>query len=142
MPVCPFCALIAGKAETSELHRDERAIVFMDIQPTNPAHVLVVPIEHCARLSDLEPETGAHLFQLAQGVVSAIYRSSLSYEACNLHLSDGELAGQEVMHLHLHVVPRAKGDGIRFGGGQRRRPDRADLDALGRRIREAWELDS
>ena len=109
---CVFCDIIAGRTSASVVHRDERCIAFMDIRPVTPGHLLVVPLAHAASLADLDPATGGHLFVVAQKVAAAIRKSGLKAEGINLYLADGEGAGQEVLHVHLHVFPRFAGDGF------------------------------
>jgi diadenosine tetraphosphate (Ap4A) HIT family hydrolase len=84
----------------------------MDIRPVTPGHLLVVSIEHATHLADLDPAEGQALFALAQLLAGAIRRSALKPEGINLHLADGEAAGQEIFHVHLHVIPRYRGDGF------------------------------
>jgi histidine triad (HIT) family protein len=88
----------------------------MDIHPVNPGHVLVVPRQHAILLTELDPEAAGHIFQVAQRIDSAVRSSIARCEAVNLFLADGRAAGQDVMHVHLHVIPRYKGDGhhLRF----------------------------
>jgi histidine triad (HIT) family protein len=109
---CVFCDIIAGRAAASVVHRDERCMAFMDIRPVTPGHLLVVPLAHAASLADLDPATGGHLFVVAQQVAAAIRKSGLRADGMNLYLADGEAAGQEVLHVHLHVFPRFAGDGF------------------------------
>lgn len=78
----------------------------MDIQPVNPGHVLIIPRAHAARLSELDDETGAHMFKIAMRISEALRRSGMKCEGINLFLVDGEAAFQEVFHVHLHVIPR------------------------------------
>ena len=110
----------------------------MDIQPINAGHVLVVPDEHAARLAGLPADTGARMFRIAQRMVSALYESGLDCEGVNVFLADGEAAGQEVFHVHLHVIPRFAGDGfgLRFGPDYANRPDRDTLEVTAKRIRD------
>ena len=84
----------------------------MDIRPVTPGHLLVVPIEHATHLADLDPEEGKALFALAQKLAAAIRRSGLKPDGITLHLADGAAAGQEIFHVHLHVIPRYRGDGF------------------------------
>jgi histidine triad (HIT) family protein len=109
---CEFCEIIAGRSPASVVHRDDDCIAFMDIRPVTAGHLLVVPIEHATHLADLDPAEGQALFALAQRLAAAIRRSDLKPEGINLHLADGEVAGQEVFHVHLHVIPRYRGDGF------------------------------
>ena len=135
---CIFCSIIDGDATRSLVLDMPRVMAFMDIGPINTGHVLVVPKVHAPRLGDLEPETGAELFTVAQRVAAALYASALRSEGVNVLLSDGEVAGQEVMHVHLHVVPRFQGDGFVIRNDFRR-ASRQDLDASAAVIRAAWD---
>ena len=141
MRPCTFCEIVAGRAPASLVYRDDLVCAFLDIQPANPGHLLVIPIEHASDLSALDPEIGAHLFRVGQRLVAALKSSSLRCEGANLLLADGEAAGQEVFHVHLHVIPRyaADGFGFRFAPGYSDRPTRDSLDRDAESIRAALE---
>lgn len=136
---CAFCEIIGEQAPASFVYDDEMAVAFMDIQPVNPGHVLVVPRAHASHLADLDPEVGGHLFRVGMRLAAALRRSSLRCEGINLYLADGEAAGQEVWHVHLHVVPRFRGDGfgLRFGPDYGRQPSRERLDEVAATVRQA-----
>jgi diadenosine tetraphosphate (Ap4A) HIT family hydrolase len=108
---CEFCEIVAGRSPASVVYRDEDCIVFMDLRPVTAGHLLVVPIEHATHLADLDPAEGQALFALAQRLAAAIRHSTLKPAGINVHLADGEAAGQEIFHVHLHVIPRYRGDG-------------------------------
>ena len=112
MNACVFCDIIAGRSAASIVDRDDLCIAFMDICPINAGHLLVVPIKHATYLSDLDPQIGAAMFGAAQRLSAAIRRSGLKARGINLLLADGEAAGQEVFHVHLHVLPRFQEDGF------------------------------
>jgi diadenosine tetraphosphate (Ap4A) HIT family hydrolase len=128
MENCIFCKIIAGEAPASKVYEDELCMAFLDIQPITPGHVLVIPKEHAVGLGDLRLEVGGHLFTVAQAIAAAIRASELKCDGINLHLADGAIAGQDVFHVHLHVVPRFQGDGFGFRRGSWEKPDRAELD--------------
>ena len=107
-----FCEIIASRTPASVVHRDEQCMAFMDISPITPGHLLVVPLEHASSLADLDTTTGGHLFVVAQRLARAVRKSGLTADGINLYLADGEAAGQEVLHVHLHVFPRYIGDGF------------------------------
>ena len=116
----------------------------MDIQPVNAGHVLVVPNAHASYLVDLPPETGAHMFKVAQRVSLAIRGmassgSGIRCDGVNLFLADGEVAGQDVFHVHLHVIPRYRGDGsgFRFGSRGVSPPTRSSLDEIAETLRSS-----
>lgn len=137
--MCVFCEILAGQAPASFVYRGEQVAAFMDIQPVNPGHVLVVPTRHVAALADLDPQVAARLFQAAQRISSALQASGLRCEGTNLFLADGVAAGQEVFHVHLHVLPRYRGDGfgLRFGPHYGQPVSRGALEAAAEQIRAA-----
>ena len=136
---CVFCQILEGREPASIVHRDDRSCAFMDIRPVNPGHVLVIPTSHAAFLSELDPDAGAELFRLGQRVAGAIRRCDLRCEGVNLLLADGEAAGQEVFHVHLHVIPRHRGDGsgFRFGAGNAPPLARPALDEIAEKLRRS-----
>ena len=142
MKACVFCQIVAGTAPASVVYSDERVFAFMDVLPVNPGHVLVIPRAHAARLSELEEETGAQIFRAAMRISKGLAQSSVRCEGVTLLLADGEAAFQEVSHVHLHVVPRFKGDdfGLKFGPNYGKRPERKELEAIAGSIRGALVL--
>lgn len=136
---CVFCAILAGDLPAGFVHRDEVCSAFVDVRPVNPGHVLVVPNRHAASLAELRDEEGARMFGVGRRVAGALRASGLRCEGVNLWLADGEAAGQEVFHAHLHVVPRYAGDGfgLRFPEGYGETEDRAELDAVARKVSAA-----
>lgn len=139
MEDCVFCRIMQGSVPSSIVYADEKTVALMDIQPVNAGHVLIVPKIHVALLSELDEETGAHLFVIAMRVAKALRLSGVKCEGVNLLLADGEAAGQEMAHVHLHVIPRFRGDGfeMRFGSNYGLRPERKELDKVASKIKEA-----
>jgi histidine triad (HIT) family protein len=136
---CIFCAIVAGRAPASFVCRDEVCSAFLDIQPVNPGHVLVIPNRHASYLSDLDPEQGAHMFRVGQKVARALRNGGVRCEGVNIFLADGEAAMQEVFHVHLHVFPRFRGDGfgLKLPPGYFQKTDRSTLEETARIIRLA-----
>jgi histidine triad (HIT) family protein len=132
MEECVFCAIIRGEAPASVVWEDDQAVAFMDTRPVNPGHVLVVPRAHASSLAELDAEVSVHLFGVAMRLAPAVRRSGVECEGINLFLADGRAAGQEVFHVHVHIVPRFSGDGFgfRIGPGNFQRPERAELDGI------------
>ncbi len=137
MTDCIFCRILAGDLPASVIYRDEHSAVFLDIRPVNEGHLLVIPTDHADSLANLDPGVGGQLFAVAQRAAAALRDSGIRCEGVNLHLADGEAAGQEVFHVHLHVIPRFRGDGAGFRGGRGygHTPDRTTLDELAGRLR-------
>jgi len=138
---CVICRLLAGELEVSMVHQDEVCSAFMDIQPVNRGHVLVVPNRHTAEVAGLKEKESARMLVVAHQLTRALRKSGLRCEGVNFFLADGEAAGQEVFHVHLHIFPRFKGDGFRLvlPPGYKRRPSRNELDATAAMIKKAIE---
>jgi histidine triad (HIT) family protein len=117
MTKCIFCDIVSGAAPASVVYRDDRCIAFMDTSPVTQGHLLVIPANHADSLAELDPGVGAHVFRVAHELAAQIRRSGLKSDGVNFFLADGAAAGQEVLHVHLHVFPRFDGDGfgLRFG---------------------------
>ena len=132
---CTFCDLIRGAAEVSICHEDAESIAFMDIQPVNAGHVLVVPREHYESLLDVPAEIGLHLFRVTMMLAGAV-RKVTDCEDMNIVVNSGAAAGQDEPHYHVHIIPRRHGDGfdipLPFNGSEM--PDRTVLDAVAARI--------
>ena len=138
MADCIFCDLVQGKTDATFVHRDDLVCAFMDIQPVNPGHVLIVPISHATSLADLPEETGVRMYRTAQRMAAAIRASGIRCEGVNLFLADGEPAGQEILHVHFHVFPRFDGDGfgLRFADRYFTKPLRSELEEAAAAMRE------
>ena len=111
----------------------------MDIQPVNPGHLLVVPVEHGTYLADIDAETAAHLMRIGHGAAAALRASGVKCEGVNIFLADGEAAMQEILHVHLHVFPRFRnnGFGLKFSPEYyTRRPPRPELDDVAATLRQ------
>ena len=141
MADCIFCRIVAGDAPASFVYRDEVCSAFVDIQPVNPGHLLVIPNVHATHLADMDGETASHLMRIGHRLAAALRASGLKCEGVNLLLADGKAAMQSVFHVHLHVIPRFKGDGFgfRFGPHYFELPERPTLDTAADKIRTALE---
>lgn len=137
---CIFCAIIAGHAEASVVHEDADVIAFMDIRPFTSGHLLVVPKRHASGLAQLDPSDGAKVFEAGQRIATALRAGAVLADGVNLYLADGAVAGQEVFHVHLHVIPRTHGDGFGLRAAPRT-PPRSALEQMAAVIRGALSPD-
>jgi histidine triad (HIT) family protein len=135
---CTFCDLIHGAGEASICYEDAEAVAFMDVQPVNAGHVLVVPRRHYERFEDVPAELAMHLFRVTTKLVPAVKKVA-DAEGMNIVVNSGTAAGQDEPHYHVHIIPRCKGDGfdipLPFNGSTM--PDRTLLDATAVRIMTA-----
>ncbi len=141
MNSCIFCDIIAGNAMANFVARQDCCVAFMDIHPVNPGHVLIVPLIHASLVYELDDLTLGQMMVLARSVDNALRACGLKCEGVNLFLADGRAAGQDVMHVHLHVIPRFAGDGhhLRFSPAYFEHPTPANLEEAARRIREQMD---
>ena len=137
---CIFCDIVRGEAAASVVYRDDTVIAFMDIQPVNAGHVLVVPLEHAVSLLELDDETAGRLMAVGKRLAAAVRASDVRWDGFNLFLADGgEAAGQDVFHVHLHMFPRYKGDGfgLQLPPHYHILPEREELERVAAAIRRA-----
>ncbi len=135
---CILCSILSGDAPGSFVYRDDLIAALMDIRPVNTGHVLVIPVRHAPYMADVTTEEAAAMMRLAHRTIAAVRASTLKCEGVNLFLADGEAAGQEVFHAHLHVFPRFRGDGfgLRLPPGYHTRiAEREELDRLAADLR-------
>ena len=132
---CIFCSIVRGEAPSSRVYENEKVVAFMDAYPVNPGHLLVIPRDHYPKLADLDPELGGEVFKVAIEMAEALRRADIQCEGVNLILADVQAAGQEVHHVHLHVIPRYEDDNFSMSSITRERPTRDQLDDAARKIR-------
>lgn len=139
---CIFCAIVAGDLPSSVVHDDAHWIAVMDIHPIRTGHVLILPKRHVGRIADLDPSAQQRLFALADSVLRAQEANGHAIGGGNLLLNDGIAANQHIPHLHLHCIPRKRGDMAGFGlrllartfGLFGRRANREALDGIARAL--------
>jgi histidine triad (HIT) family protein len=135
VPGCPFCEIAAGGRPAFVVLDEPAVVAFLDSHPLFPGHVLVVPRDHYATFDDAPPEVVAEVAVAAQRLsraVQAATGAAGTFVATNVRVS------QSVHHLHFHVVPRTRGDGLRgFFWPRTRYRDDADAEAVAASIREA-----
>ena len=133
MPDCDFCDIVAAGEELVLVN--EHVAAFLDRSPVFHGHVLIVPIVHTHTLADLAPETMAPMLQAAQIVMRALEEV---VGAQGTFVAMNNVVSQSVAHLHLHVVPRKKGDGLRgFFWPRHRYRDEAQRVEMRDRLRGA-----
>lgn len=106
---CIFCKIAGGEIPSTTLYEDDDFRVIFDISPASKGHVLILPKEHSDNVFDLPEETAAKIYVLAKKVAAAV-KEALGCDGVNILQNNGEAAGQSVFHLHMHIIPRYKGD--------------------------------
>ena len=134
---CIFCKIVAGQIPCFKLLEDANTIAFMDINPVNPGHALAVAKGHWPTVDVIPPEVLAEVAQTAQKVAKAAFKV-LKPHGVNLLQANGEGAGQSVPHLHIHIMPRVKGDDVNLNW-EPRPGDMAAIKAVYEKLKAALE---
>lgn len=135
---CIFCQIVAGESPVSAFYEDDVVLGIMTIGPVNTGHAMVIPRRHAASLSEMDEETGRHLWTVARRTAEAIRDSGVRCEGVNLFLADGAAAAQDVFHVHMHVIPRYVGDRFKIVADSIH-PPRDELDQVAGQIRAAYD---
>ncbi|MCM1325804.1 MAG: HIT family protein [Bacteroidales bacterium] len=106
---CIFCKIAKGEIPSKTLYEDEQFRVILDLGPATKGHALILPKSHAANLYELSDEDASKVLVLAKKM-AILMRDKLSCDGFNLVQNNGEVAGQTVMHFHLHLIPRYKDD--------------------------------
>lgn len=136
---CIFCSIVAGDIPARTVYEDEDVLAFLDANPLSPGHTLVIPKDHHAKLEDVPPEPAEMLFAAIHSLTPLV-EATVDADATTIGFNNGEAAGQEVPHVHGHIIPRFEGDGgspIHAVAGDR--PDLSDdeLDDIATELSEA-----
>ena len=128
---CVFCAIAAGEIPSFKVYEDDLVLAYLDINPFTKGHTLVIPKAHSANLLETDEATLAAVIARVKKVAAHL-KAALPCDGFNILQNNGEAAGQTVMHLHFHIVPRYGKEAIAF---ESRPGDMDELKALAERIR-------
>jgi histidine triad (HIT) family protein len=134
-PGCVFCTIVAGETDAEVVLDEEDFVAFLDQRPVFKGHVLLVPRDHVVTLPDLPAQLRDGFLAAAQRLATAVVEG---LAAQGSFVAANNVVSQSVPHLHLHVVPRTKGDGLRgFFGPRTKYADDAERASYGERLRAA-----
>ena len=112
---CIFCRIAQKQAPASCVYEDEKVMAFLDVRPLNEGHTLVIPKEHYETIFEIPEELIAYLHGIVKRVSFAVKKAAKA-DGISIFQQNGKAAGQEIFHLHVHVVPRYEGQKlVRFG---------------------------
>ncbi len=132
---CIFCKIVAGQIPCFKLFEDAETIAFMDINPVNPGHALAVAKGHWPTVDVIPADVLAAVSRTAQRVARAVV-NELKPTGLNLAQANGVGAGQSVPHLHIHILPRRRGDNLSFNW-EYKPGDMTEIETLYRRLKTA-----
>jgi histidine triad (HIT) family protein len=108
---CIFCKIASGQIPAIKIYEDEVVVAFLDIEPVNDGHTLVMPRQHVEKVHNCPPELLSQVCSRLAKISGAIV-SATGADGYNVLCNNGRAAGQVVDHLHFHIIPRNAGDGV------------------------------
>ena len=135
---CVFCRIVQKEAPATIVYEDEKTLAFLDIRPLNQGHTLIIPKEHYETVYDIPEELLAHIHKIVKRTAVAV-KDAMKADGITIIQQNGHAAGQEVFHLHVHVVPRYEGQKLAHF---RDIPNasREQLEQTGGRIRQQFNI--
>lgn len=131
---CIFCKIVAKQAPVSVLYEDDSVMAFMDIRPLSAGHALVIPKAHYVDIFDIPAKDLAAVIVASKAVAAAV-KKAVGADGISIIEQNGKAAGQDVFHLHAHVVPRF--DGVKLPAfSDLKIVERSELDAMAQKIRQ------
>lgn len=109
---CLFCQVVSGDVDAHEIYRDEHCVAILDIFPLKPGHLLLISKHHAERFEQLPAQQAVHLSQVAQKLAVGLTKAGFAEQGYNLVINNGKVANQHIPHVHMHLIPRQKGDRI------------------------------
>ena len=131
---CIFCKIANGEIPSATVYEDDDFRAILDLGPAAKGHTLVIPKSHSDNLLSVEPDTAAKALKVISKTANAI-KEALGCDGINVVQNNGEAAGQTVMHLHFHIIPRYKNDSVNIGW-QPMKPSNEELAATADLIKE------
>jgi histidine triad (HIT) family protein len=107
---CIFCKIVDGNISARIISQDDNAIAFLDASPLSAGHTLIIPKKHYSKIQDMSREHSSAIFDMLRTVTAAIEEAS-GVKASTIAIHNGIEAGQEIFHVHIHIIPRISGDG-------------------------------
>lgn len=107
---CIFCKIVSGEIPAEIVTQNDKAIALLDAFPLAPGHTLVIPKSHYAKVQDMSEQDALAVFEVMWKVIGAVEAGSM-VNASTIAVHNGSEAGQEIPHVHVHIVPRKVGDG-------------------------------
>lgn len=134
MSNCIFCKIVRGEIPCAKLYEDDQVLSFLDINPVNHGHALVMPKKHYETLFDIPEDDLAACMKVVKRVAGAVLRG-MGADGLNLLQNNHSAAGQLIHHIHFHLIPRTEGDGFLRSWPAKPYPD-GELNRVVARVKE------
>lgn len=129
---CIFCQIIAGKVQSKKIFEDDETIAILDINPSNPGHILILPKEHYSIMPQMPDDIVEHIFVVAKALSNALLRG-IGAQGTNIVVANGVAAGQRAQHFMIHVIPRMEKDDLQFTLPQNTIPEK-ELEQISKKL--------
>lgn len=133
---CIFCKIAAGEIPSRTLYEDDSFRVILDISPASKGHAIILPKNHAANIYEISEEDAGKIFVVAKKVAT-VMKDVLHCDGMNILQNNGEVAGQTVFHLHVHLIPRYEGDQLQIKWTPQKMGDEL-LEELAQEIQKAF----
>ena len=117
MPDCIFCKIVKGDIPCNKIYENDRVLAFLDLQPVNPGHTLVIPKKHFQNLLDIPEDLLCEMMVVVKKLSKVIIKA-VNADGFNIGINNNETAGQGIFHMHIHIMPRFKNDGRKLWPGK------------------------
>lgn len=134
---CIFCQIVAGKVQSRKIYEDDKVMAVLDINPSNPGHVLLLTKEHYSIMPQIPDDEVAHVFMAAKSLSNSMLRS-IDAQGTNIIVANGIAAGQRAQHFMAHIIPRKENDGIGFALPQKTM-EQKEIDEIGNKLAAALQ---
>lgn len=133
---CVFCKIITGALPATKVYEDDETVAFLDINPVNKGHTLVIPKKHVDSFMEAGTAEIRAVMTTSQRVATAVLLAT-GAEGFNLSLNNGRAAGQVIFHWHMHLVPRFEHDGLKLWA--QGKYEEGEMDELAAKIKEVFK---
>ena len=130
---CIFCKIVQKQAQSSIIYEDEAVMVFLDIRPLNLGHTLIIPKAHYVDIFDIPPELLSRIHRVLKQI-ALVVKKATNADGISIIQQNGKAAGQDIFHLHVHVIPRFEGQKLQ-SFSELREVDRVSLDEMAKKIK-------
>ena len=130
---CIFCKIVKKQTPSSIVYEDESVLVFADIRPLNMGHTLIIPKAHCVDIFDIPQELLSQIHKVSKQIAFAVKKAT-NADGISIIQQNGKAAGQDIFHIHVHVIPRFEGQKLR-SFNELKEVDRASLDEMAKKIK-------
>lgn len=129
MKNCLFCKIIAGEIPAAKIYEDNDVLAFLDLFPVTKGHALVIPKQHAQDIFAIDVDSLKKVI-VAVKILSGKIKSTLGADGIRISQSNGKQAGQDIFHVHFHIIPRYENDGVAMSETTAAHPQRADVGQL------------